>query len=101
MHLKYIYIAFHNGSNYHYHFIIKELSEEFKKQFTCLRESTEKCIIFTVPIENKVTRIDRNGAKNISYILQFIHSTTTDVKLVELHMKYATVLLNTKILNII
>ena len=22
-------IAFHNGSNYHYHFIIKELTEEF------------------------------------------------------------------------
>ena len=25
-------IAFHNGSNYDYHFIIKELAEEFKKQ---------------------------------------------------------------------
>ena len=35
-------IAFHNGSNYDYHFIIKELAEEFKKQFTCLGESTEK-----------------------------------------------------------
>ena len=33
-------IAFHNGSNYDYHFIIKELAEEFKKQFTCLREET-------------------------------------------------------------
>ena len=34
--------VFHNGSNYDYHFIIKELAEEFKKQFTCLRENTEK-----------------------------------------------------------
>ena len=25
-------IVFHNGSNYDYHFIIKELAEEFKKQ---------------------------------------------------------------------
>ena len=25
-------IAFHNASNYDYHFIIKELAEEFKKQ---------------------------------------------------------------------
>ena len=29
-------IVFHNGSNYDYHFITKELAEEFKKQFTCL-----------------------------------------------------------------
>ena len=35
-------IVLHNGSNYDYHFIIKELAEEFKKQFTCLGENTEK-----------------------------------------------------------
>ena len=35
-------IAFHNGSNYDYHFIIKELAEEFKKQFTCLGENNKK-----------------------------------------------------------
>ena len=39
---KKIPILFHNGSNYDYHFIIKELAEEFKKQFTCLEENTEK-----------------------------------------------------------
>ena len=37
-----ILIVFHNGSNYDYHFIIKELAEEFEKQFTCLGEITEK-----------------------------------------------------------
>ena len=31
-----------------YHFIIKELAEELKKQFTCLEENTKKCITFTV-----------------------------------------------------
>ena len=31
-------------SNYEYHFIIKELAEEFKKQFTCLGENTVKYI---------------------------------------------------------
>ena len=41
---KKIPIVFHNGSNYDYHFIIKELAEEFKKQFTCLGENTEKHI---------------------------------------------------------
>ena len=28
--------VFHNGSNYGYHFIIKELAEKFRKQFICL-----------------------------------------------------------------
>ena len=37
---KQIPIAFHNGSNYDYHFIIKEFAEEFKKKFTYLREYT-------------------------------------------------------------
>ena len=41
---KRIPIAFHNGPNYDYHFIIKELAEEFKKQFTYLKESTEKYV---------------------------------------------------------
>ena len=53
------------------------LAEEFKKQFTCLGENTEKYITFTVPIKKEVTRIDKNGeeiTKNISYILQFIDS---------------------------
>ena len=60
---KKIPIVFHNGSNYDYHFIIKEIAEEFKKQFTCLRENTEKYITFTVPIEKEVTRIDKNEKK--------------------------------------
>ena len=70
-------VVFHNGSNYDNHFTIKELGEEFKKQFTCLEKNTEKYITFTVPIEKEVTRIDENGegiTKNISYILQFIDS---------------------------
>ena len=74
---KKIPIVFHDGSNSDYYFIIKELAEEFKKQFTCLGENTEKYITFTVPIEKEVTRIDKNGeeiTKDISYILQFINS---------------------------
>ena len=74
---KKIPIVFHNGSSYDYHFIIKKLAEEFKKQFTCLGQNTEKYITFTVPIEKEITRIDKNGAKitkHKSYILQFIDS---------------------------
>ena len=33
-------IAFRNRSKYDYYFIIKELEEDFEKQFTC--ENTEK-----------------------------------------------------------
>ena len=74
---KKVPIAFRNGSNYDYHFVIKELAEEFKIQFTCLGENIENYITLTVPIEKKVRRIDKNGeniTKNISYILQFIDS---------------------------
>ena len=70
-------LAFHNGSNYDNQFIIRELAEEFKKQFNCLGENSEKYITFTVLIEKEVTRIHKNGeaiTKNISYILQFIGS---------------------------
>ena len=35
-------IAFHNGSNYDLHFVIKKLAEEFEKQFICLGENIEK-----------------------------------------------------------
>ena len=69
---KKIHIVFHNGSSYNYHFIIKELAEEFRKQFACLGENTEKYITFTVPREKEVTRIDKNGeetTKNMCCIL--------------------------------
>ena len=35
---------FHNGSTYDYHFIIKNLTNEFEGQFECLGENTEKNI---------------------------------------------------------
>ena len=73
-----ILLVFYNGSNYDYHFIIKELTEKFKNQFICLGEKTEKCIAFTVSIEKNVTRINENGEKSIKNIyqtLQCIDST--------------------------
>ena len=69
-------MVFYNGSNYDYHFIIKELAEELEIQFTCLVENTEKCVTFSIPIETEVTRIDKNREKSITdYRLQFIYST--------------------------
>ena len=63
---------FHNGSNYDYHFIIKELAEEFKKQFTCSGENTEEYITFTVPIEKEVTRINKNGEEILHQEIKYI-----------------------------
>ena len=56
---------------------MKELAEEFEKQFICLGKNIEKYMTFTVPIGKEVKRIDKNGeeiTKNISYILQFIEN---------------------------
>ena len=69
-------MVFHNGSNYDYHFIIKE-QKNLKKHFICLGENIEKYITFTVPIEKELTRIDKNAeeiTRNICYILQVIDS---------------------------
>ena len=41
---KEITTIFHNGSNSDYHYIIRELAEEFRRQFTCLGENTAKYI---------------------------------------------------------
>ena len=69
---KEITILFHNESNYDYYFIIKELAEEFRGQFSSLGEIY---ITFSVPKEKEV--IGKNGekiTKNISYKLKFVES---------------------------
>ena len=68
-------IAFHNRSNHDYHFIIKELPQEFEKQFTCFEKITQKCITFTFLIKIEFIKTVENGeniAKYKSYLLQFI-----------------------------
>ena len=69
---------FHNGSTYDYRFIIKKLAEEFKGEFECLGENTEKYIIFSVPIKKETTKKkDKNGndkITKISYKIKFIDS---------------------------
>ena len=44
---KEISAIFHNGSKYDYHFIFKEVAEEFEGQFECLGENTEKYNFFS------------------------------------------------------
>ena len=68
--LKEIPVAFHNGSIYDYHFIIKELVKEFDGSFDCLGENTEKYITFSVPIKKKI----ENKDIEITYQIKFIDS---------------------------
>ena len=68
---------FHNGSTYDYHFIIKELAEEFEGDFECLGANTEKYITFSVPIKEEITKKDKNGNDKITKIsckIKFIDS---------------------------
>ena len=65
---KEISLVFHNGSTYDYHFIIKQLAEDFKGQFEYLGENTEKYITFSVPIKKD------DNSKKITYKLNFIDS---------------------------
>ena len=66
---KEIPIVFHNGSTYDYHFVIKKLAEEFKGEFECLGENTEKYITFSVPLKK-----ENDNGKKITYKLKFIDS---------------------------
>ena len=52
--LKEVLAVLQNGSNYYYHFIIKELVKEFKGQLEWLGENIEKYIIFSVPVEKEL-----------------------------------------------
>ena len=60
---------FNNGSTYDYHFIIKQIAEEFEGEFKCLGENTKKCITFSVPLKN-----ENDNARIITYKLKFIDS---------------------------
>ena len=50
-------VLFHNGSNYDYHLIMKELANDFKVQFECLGEKTEKYKTFSVSIEKEIRKV--------------------------------------------
>ena len=50
---KEIPVLLNNGSNCDYHFILRKTAEEFKRQFKCFRENSEKCITFSVPLQKE------------------------------------------------
>ena len=54
-------VKIQNTSTYDYQFLIKELAEEFREEFECLQENTEKYIIFSVP-----TKKEHDNGKTIT-----------------------------------
>ena len=62
-------VVIHNGSAYDYHFIVKHVAEEFKGQFECLEENTEKYITFSVLIKK-----EHGDGKTTMYKIKFIDS---------------------------
>ena len=70
-------ISFQSGSNYDYHFMIKELPSELEGQSEYFWENTEKYKNFSFPIEKEVKKIDKNGNGSVvttSYKIIFIES---------------------------
>ena len=60
-------VMIHNGSNYDFHLLIKDLAKELKSNIYCLGENTEKYISFSLPILNK-----KIYNESINYNLKFI-----------------------------
>ena len=62
-----IRVKIHNGLTYDYHLIIKELAQEFKGQFECIGENTEKYITFSAPIKKEHNDGKNNHIQNKVY----------------------------------
>ena len=107
--------VFHNGSNYDYHFVTKDLVVKFKGHFECL-EKKKKYKTFSVPIEKKPKKMikmvmrtlqlfltkynslivqDLGKAQNQSSHYQ-IFSITSQKKSIKLHVKIAIIFVNPK-----
>ena len=50
---KEIPVVIHNGSNYDFHLIIKELAKNFREEIQCIPEDTETCKTFSITIMHK------------------------------------------------
>ena len=69
--------VFHRGSDYDYHFIIRELANEFEGQFECIGENKVKCKTFSDPMKKEILKTDKDGNEivdTISYKIKFIDS---------------------------
>ena len=77
--VKEICVLFHNGSAYDYHFIIKYLAREFKGNFECLGENTEKYISFTVPFKKVINDKEIKYKIRISDSCRFMQDSLSNL----------------------
>ena len=54
--------AFHNGSTYDYHFMIKKLAEEFEGEFECLGEKPKNVLLFQYRLKKKMIMVKKSHA---------------------------------------
>ena len=80
---KNIPVIFGNGSTYDYHFMIKELANEFEGNFECLGENTEKYITFSVPIKKRIENKNIEIKFKIKFLDSFRFMATSLSKLVD------------------
>ena len=80
---KEIPVVFHNGSTYDYHFIIKELVNEFEGNFDYLGENTEKYTTFSVPLKKKIENKNLEFTYKIKFIDSFRSMSSSLSKLVD------------------
>ena len=70
-------VVFHNGSNYVYHFIVKELENVFEWRIGMPWGKQKKCKNVSVSIKRGITKIDKDGnesVETIQYKNKFIDS---------------------------
>ena len=67
-------VVFHNGSNYDYHFIMRELANDFKGKFECLAENVKKYKAISALIKKIVNKEGNEDITTVSYKLKFINS---------------------------
>ena len=65
--LNQIPVVFHNGYKYDYHFIIRELAEDFERQFEYLEKNTKKFITFS-----ETNKKELENDKTITCKIKFI-----------------------------
>ena len=63
-------VVFHNGSNYDYNFIIKELANEFNSNLNVLEitKNNRKQKIFSVRIKKKTIKVDKDNNETVETI---------------------------------
>ena len=66
-------VVFHRGSNYDYHFIMKDITNEFEGE--CLGENKEKVETFLVLVKNEIIKTDKEGNEKVKIMFSKIKLT--------------------------